>query len=512
MSSPGLCAVCGGFIIRRVDRPVSLPIWNKLTLNKAATNSAKLCNCQPASTTAVSTNLNHQKVKILQNISLHQPQFDNVSDGDNSESEVIELSSDDCSPVVPAELNSRPTEAGKGQSSSVLRSILIGKSFNLDKYRNKHYFGGAGPSRNVVDVPAVSAAGVSSAAEDTAAPVIKKPRLSAQNLREYLMNFNVTQNLASQNSIPSYTSFDPQPVLDDIYQKYDGDVGLVGAVADVEFYNAPTPRRQLGDVVAGAAVVESPAPTAASAARLPDLFDLLNDDVNDVVTNAAVVPSTIPAASVATSQIPRSPDPFEDSDDDVTNELVATSQNPIPLTPYDEFIIQPPTNFADVLRSQPMDGAVEASNVGMGPEDVEYNSSDEDGSVVQSSQPIDGAAEAPNVGMGPADTENVTPIQSAIAPIADWEDDVRNEVVHIEAKIQRFERLLKKLNIEYTVQLDRSNYLIRQIQRLREGPHDFAEVLRFQNEFSGCTKYCDKLVQDIREKQRLLYDLSRWSR
>lgn len=487
-TSAGLCEVCGGCIIRRVERPVSLPIWNKLNLDKTAANSAKLCNCQPASTTAVSTNPSHAQIKIIQNIILHQPQFDNVSDGEASESEVIELSSDDSSTeaVVPAELDSRPAEVGKGQSSSVLRSILIGKSFNRDKYRNKHYFGGAGPSRNVVDVPAVSVAGVSSAAEDTAAPAIKKARSSGQNLRDYFLNFNAnvtSQNLSSQISIPSFASFDPQPVLDDIHQKYDGDVGFVGAVADIEFYNAPTPQRQLGDVVAAAAVIESPAPTAASVARSPDLFDLLNNDVNDVVTNAAVVASPIPAASVATSQNPTSPDPFEDSDDDVTN---ATS-HPIPLTPsnFGEFIIQPPTNFADVLRSQPMDGADEAPNMGMGPEDAANN------------------------------LLNVAPAQAiggAVAPPADWEgDDFQNMVVRIEAKKQRFERLVRKLRSEYNAQVNRNLYLSRQIINLLRRPHHAAaEVRRLQDELSACTRYCEKLLGDIEERQRLIYELPRF--
>lgn len=468
MSSPGLCKVCGGVIIRRVENPVSLPVWNKLTLDKTAANSAKLCNCQPASTTAVSTNPNHQ-IKILQNIRLCQPQFDNVSDGEASESEVIELSSDDSSTeaVVPAELNSRPAEVGKGQSSSVLRRILIGNSFNRDKYRNKNYFGGAGPSRNVVDVPAVSVAGVSSAAEDTAAPVMKKARRSGQNLRDYFLNFNanVTQNSLSQISIPSFASFDVQPVLDDIYQKYDGDVGFGVAVADIEFYNVPTPQRQLGDVVVGAAVIESPAPTAASVARSPDLFDLLNDDVNDVVTNAAVVASPIPAASVATSQNPRSPDLFENSDD--------------------EFIIQAPTNFADVLRSQPMDGADEAPNMDRGPEDAANNSL------------------------------NVAPAQAiggAVAPPADWEDDdFQNMVVRIEAKKERFERLVRKLKSEYNANVGRNLYLSRQILNLLSRPrHAVAEVRRLQNELSACTRYCEKLLRDIEEKQGVISELPRF--
>lgn len=323
-ASSSVCKVCGGCLISCDKVPISIPAYRRLSLSKTAAKSAKLCNCPVASTSTVSTKpVTSPKIKILQNIVLLRSEYDLISDGDaSSELEVIEISSDeDSAEPKAAEFDPQVVpQVGKGQSSCILKSALIGKKFDYKKYcaqidlENENRKGLAvkksdvipeervlektNAGTNLADVPAESVADVSFNINDISATSTQKERKckSTQELRQWFVEFRGDEDPSLDNlrsSLPNCensemsdehlkvlraymtnVSFDKDPplaktgsctitsqdrdkILNNLVENCSGEEGSVGAVSGLcDFFGIPTQQTRVGDAATDVAVVD----------------------------------------------------------------------------------------------------------------------------------------------------------------------------------------------------------------------------------------------------------------
>lgn len=334
-----ICNVCGGCLISASK--VRVPHYSKLSLSKSAAKSAKLCACNPgsvsvAATTSVTVSTEPHKIKILHDVVVRPGCSRTASASAEMQSSSRNPSVEAIAPaecvlqdvvVRPGCSSSAAPEVGKGQGSSILKSVLKGKKFNYVKYHVKNY-GNAETSITLAGVSKKQKQSTQQLQHDLAELL----KFSSQNLNENLSQqlSQPVQNLEQLREVvsemmPRAEEINADLELQNFIQNSVGRCDSVGACTSFDEGLLNTPPQTQNNIVDGVtnATGEYPTPVVASVAPSVNLDEVLNlENFNEA---AQTIPADMGAATPMSAGMDRAADGLDWADDgmnDVFGEYV----------------------------------------------------------------------------------------------------------------------------------------------------------------------------------------------